>query len=481
MPESNISIFNVLPDIMEKRQEKIITPINYQIINNNFDWNNEKKSPNLNYNNKNIKSNVFSKDVVFIFLSLIWIIGIVIVISIIISSKIRFKVKSNLEKIHNYDIEKFIEETTRKLKLKKSIPVYLSDYVKSPCIIGVLKPKIIFPKSIFGKFSINQIEHILIHEIIHYKRKDFISNFICMIALTIHWFNPTIWFIVKRIRIERELACDSYVLELIGEDKNISYGQTLIDTLKNYRNEPNYLFNMTGISGTSKEIERRIIMIKLFKKGKYRKSAWAIALCVAISVITLTNTVSAKTNTKRKVNPQPTIVKTTQLEKEAKKTPPEAEAKKTPNAKVETTTENKIEKKYVEKYELYKSFANLTLQQLEEKLNEKAEEKDFYYIFKKEKIIVGLTNYAYYGEKDRLLVGQIESFDDVCYKGLKVGDSYDDFVKVCGTPFAGPSGKHDTKFCEFGDANNWIEVVFDSNTLKAKTIYISSSLDGSRG
>jgi bla regulator protein blaR1 len=433
--ESNISIFNVFPNINESNIKKDTTPktspFSYtKLRENNFYWNSTNKLSKINYNKKSIKSIVFSQYNIFIILSLSWFAGIIIISLIIIIEKIKFRFRlSDFEEICNEKIIKIVNKNRNLLNIKQTIPVYTSNYIKSPCISGVFRPKIFLPKDIMETFSISQIEHILLHEIIHFKRKDLFYNFFSIVTLIIHWFNPVVWFIIKKMRFERELACDSYALEVIGEEKCISYGQTLIDTIQRYNKRTSYLLNMTGIFGTKREIERRIIMIKLFKNGTYKYSLLAIALIAIISAVTLTSNVNASDN--------------------------------------------------VEKYETYRSFGGLTLDELSKKLNEqpikKSSTDDTLYVFKQENIEVGLSCY----ENNDLFITQISSLNkNTTYKGLKVGDSYDKFKDVFGKPYW--VGK-DSKVVEFGDKYNYISVIFDAKTMKATNIYICNSKDGSRG
>ncbi len=70
------------------------------------------------------------------------------------------------------------------------------------------------------------------HELVHYKRKDLIYNFLGTIIILIYWFNPMIWIISKRMKLQREYACDTYVLEVLGKEESIEYGMTLINFSK---------------------------------------------------------------------------------------------------------------------------------------------------------------------------------------------------------------------------------------------------------
>lgn len=137
-----------------------------------------------------------------------------------------------MEQIPDIKIVSLLEECKKKLSINRSIPIYACDGFKTPCISGVLKPKIYIPKYKYSIDDYKYLSHIFLHELIHYKRKDLIYNFLGTITILIYWFNPIIWFIVKKMKLQREYACDTYVLEILGKEESIEYGMTLINFSK---------------------------------------------------------------------------------------------------------------------------------------------------------------------------------------------------------------------------------------------------------
>ncbi|MNI21405.1 hypothetical protein D3C73_749270 [compost metagenome] len=88
----------------------------------------------------------------------------------------------------------------------------------------------------------------------------------------------------------RELACDAYVLEVLGEAEAVPYGLTIIEFLKRFsshRDQPNLLY-FYG-SNNDNQMARRIKMIRSFKKGSYKLSAIAVICVAVLSTVTLTN------------------------------------------------------------------------------------------------------------------------------------------------------------------------------------------------
>jgi hypothetical protein len=109
----------------------------------------------------------------------------------------------------------------------------------------------------------------------------------------IHWFNPLLWFVFNRIRADREIACDSYVLSLIKEGENGRYGNTIIDLLE-YASRSDVIPGLVGIVEDKNEVKRRITMIAEFKNSKYAWPFLATALCLVLGLVSLTDAEPAK-------------------------------------------------------------------------------------------------------------------------------------------------------------------------------------------
>ncbi len=113
--------------------------------------------------------------------------------------------------------------------LKMSTPVLLmrSVVVKAPCVIGWIRPVVLFPASAFSGLTPDQLELILVHELAHIRRLDVLVNY-CQTALeTVFFFNPATWWISRQIRIEREHCCDDLAVEIGGD--SLRYARALVD------------------------------------------------------------------------------------------------------------------------------------------------------------------------------------------------------------------------------------------------------------
>jgi beta-lactamase regulating signal transducer with metallopeptidase domain len=84
--------------------------------------------------------------------------------------------------------------------------------VAVPTVVGLLKPTILLPVSLSSGLAPDQIEMLLLHELAHLRRHDHWVNLAQWVVETAMFFHPAVWWVSRRIRAERELACDDCVL-----------------------------------------------------------------------------------------------------------------------------------------------------------------------------------------------------------------------------------------------------------------------------
>jgi len=100
----------------------------------------------------------------------------------------------------------------QKLQLKKAVTLLESGYVKAPMVIGHLKPVILVPIGLIAGLPAGQVEAVLLHELAHIRRHDYIVNFLQTLAETVFFFNPGLLWISSVLRDERENCCDDIAL-----------------------------------------------------------------------------------------------------------------------------------------------------------------------------------------------------------------------------------------------------------------------------
>jgi Zn-dependent protease with chaperone function len=101
---------------------------------------------------------------------------------------------------------------TNKLGLSQNIKVYLTALIDVPATIGFFKPVILLPIATINHLSTEQVESIILHELAHIRRQDYLLNILISILETILFFNPFAYLLVNVVKKERELFCDDFVV-----------------------------------------------------------------------------------------------------------------------------------------------------------------------------------------------------------------------------------------------------------------------------
>lgn len=219
-------------------------------------------------------------------LFVLWAIGIFIMLVRIINSMLRFhNIKKSALPLQNPAVYELYYDCLEKMHITKSIPVYSTAFLKSPVIAGLIKPCIYLPIHLISDYHANDIRYMLMHELAHYKYKDACANYFMNIAGVFYWFNPFVWHSLKEMKNDREVACDTSVLKLLDEDAYADYGNTLINFAQKVSLTP-FPF-AAGISGSMKQMQKRIINIANYHPASFRKNLHSTLAYIMIALFLL--------------------------------------------------------------------------------------------------------------------------------------------------------------------------------------------------
>jgi GWxTD domain-containing protein len=104
-----------------------------------------------------------------------------------------------------------------RLRVKRSVQVLQSSLAAFPMVLGHFRPIILIPASVLSGFSPAQIETILLHELAHIRRHDYLVNIFQRLVEGLLFYHPAIWWISSVVRAERENCCDDMVVSLTGD------------------------------------------------------------------------------------------------------------------------------------------------------------------------------------------------------------------------------------------------------------------------
>ena len=219
-------------------------------------------------------------------LSGIWIVGILAMILLVIKSSLHLRtLKKSALPLQNPEVRRLYYRCLNEMGIHRDIPVYSTAFLKSPIIVGLLKPYIYLPIHLISDYIESDMRYMLLHELQHYKHKDAFANYLMNLAGVVYWFNPLVWYALKEMRNDREVACDTSVLKMLEEDDYEDYGNTLINFAEKISLSP---FPFTaGLSGNMKQMKRRIINITSYEKPTFMKRLKSVTAFMLIFVILL--------------------------------------------------------------------------------------------------------------------------------------------------------------------------------------------------
>ena len=216
----------------------------------------------------------------------IWIVGILAMIILVIKSSLRLHTleKSALP-LQNQEVHRLYHRCLEEMGIHRDIPVYSTAFLKSPIIVGLLKPCIYLPIHLISDYDETDMRYMLLHELQHYKHHDAIANYLMNLAGVVYWFNPLVWYALKEMRNDREVACDTSVLKMLEEDAYEDYGNTLINFAEKVSLTP-FPF-AAGLGGNMKQMKRRIINIASYEKPTFMKKLKGMTAFMLTAVLLL--------------------------------------------------------------------------------------------------------------------------------------------------------------------------------------------------
>ena len=180
----------------------------------------------------------------------------------------------------------YVNNISGQLGIQKEVKALLSIHIDTPQVIGFLKPVILLPTACLVNLSTEQLEAVLLHELVHIKRNDYLVNLFVTSVEILFFFNPFVKQMTASIRKEREYSCDDMVIQFQYHPHN--YASALL-TLEKSRMVP-----MTyGIAVTGKNRQQlltrieRILGIKHKQTGIFQVGACLIALLLLGFIATI--------------------------------------------------------------------------------------------------------------------------------------------------------------------------------------------------
>ena len=181
-------------------------------------------------------------------------------------------------------IHSFISMAKLKRNLRRAVlleeNIYESSYIKTPFVLGFLKPKIYLPPALKPEEKC----YVVLHEQIHIRRFDHMINLFAYLILCIHWFNPLVWIAFVLMGTDMELSCDEYVIAELGANIKKDYSVSLLSF-----STGKHLLSGCPLAFSEVALKTRINNVLSFKKSSKAVISAAIIFVAVLSVGLATN------------------------------------------------------------------------------------------------------------------------------------------------------------------------------------------------
>lgn len=276
-----IPIVNYFPD--SYLQISNISGKDNKITNNRSISNQQSNSDKL------ISKNLYNGRI----LTILWLGGAFILTILTIITNLKFYLRVRQEPfVIDEKMSKLMQECTNRIGIRKKFPLIITNQTNTPCLCGIFSPKLLLPKFLINRPNEENLRHIFLHELSHYKRKDILINWLAVTAQIVHWFNPIIWYSFSKMREDCELACDASTLSLLTPEEYQSYGFSIINLLT--PSQSTWLPGTAGFFGNknNNQIKRRIKMIKLFQKPTMKWTWITLVIFISLGLVGFTSSIS---------------------------------------------------------------------------------------------------------------------------------------------------------------------------------------------
>lgn len=169
-----------------------------------------------------------------------------------------------------------------RLGIRRPVRLLESAGVSEPLTLGFWKPVILFPVGLATQLSPVQVEALLLHELAHIRRYDYLVNIFQLALEVCFFYHPLFWLMSREARSRREFCCDDVVLQHTSQP--LLYAQTLTDLQLSFVHSKNHFtMNATGKS----HFAERILRIAGITPSRSSRSNWLLLMLLPALALAL--------------------------------------------------------------------------------------------------------------------------------------------------------------------------------------------------
>ena len=145
-----------------------------------------------------------------------------------------------------------VEALRRQLGLHNPVQLGVSPLLQTPVLLGWRRPTIALPAALYAQCTPGALQDIIVHELVHLKRRDPLLNMLSQGVVALYWFHPLVHWAARSLVEMRECACDDWVVAQSGDP--LTYAETLLHAAADQR--PRLAMTMARSGRVAKRVER---------------------------------------------------------------------------------------------------------------------------------------------------------------------------------------------------------------------------------
>jgi uncharacterized protein (TIGR03435 family) len=127
------------------------------------------------------------------------------------------RIRSTLVRPAPPEWQQTLNRLRARVGVSRPVRLLISALVQTPAVIGWLRPVVLVPIGALAGLPCSQIEALLIHELAHIRRNDYLVNILQSVAEALLFYHPAVWWVSGHIRTEREMCCDDVAVSVTGD------------------------------------------------------------------------------------------------------------------------------------------------------------------------------------------------------------------------------------------------------------------------
>jgi beta-lactamase regulating signal transducer with metallopeptidase domain len=183
------------------------------------------------------------------------------------------------------ELQALLASLAGRLSSRRPPEVLVARGLPQALVLGFLRPTVVVGQALAEPVGSAELEHVLLHELAHCRRRDPLQGLVCLVLRAAFWFHPLVWWAAARLSALREQCCDQVAVRALGGDPS-TYRQTLLRQAEHLLHAAPAGVHAFG-HPRSVLLQRLVLLGRRSRLGRTPRAlvAFAVTLLVAIASV----------------------------------------------------------------------------------------------------------------------------------------------------------------------------------------------------